>query len=484
MKDKHKAHDVVHTFYGGKAENCPHCKGEWDEKQMCTEAGKIATENYKPRVNPQVSYDQRLMQYAEEDGTIPTVDSKAVALRDMDSDMRTMIDVLQFGEKKAGDEIPTHIKVIPYGKYKMARYGEVTIDRKKIEEMVKHFEEDVRASTSTAGLPIDVEHGTTVYKDAAAGWLKKLSAGEDGGYADVEWTKLGKHLLGEKIYKFYSPEFWFKYIDPENTDVKLDNVMTGGGLVNKPMIKHDLKPIVNSENGGENTPLTDDKKTNTIFLELTENLHTASANQNMQLSEILKKAKADRTSDEQKFVVDHKDELTFAEAKKEGFAEDKSTEVKTEAKGVQLSEGQMVVDKAKFDGLVSLAEKGAEAADKLKKAELKEKVEKAVFSEKGTKMAKDQVDVAVDLLVTMSEENQEKYLKQLESLPEKAVFTENGSEHAKTASAAGKELETKIQKYMEDNKVGYAAAASAVTASNPEQLQEYKESMPVAQAER
>ncbi len=154
-----------------------------------------------------------------------------------------LIDVLSFSEKGAVD-LPKTIKIIPVGSYNMARYGKVNITKEKIAEMEKHFNENIRAHTSKIGLPIDIEHGKTQYGDAAAGWIKKFHARDDGGYGDVEWTSLGKKLLQEKIYKLYSPEFHFDYKDPQH-GFEMKNVMTGGGLVNKPMIKDDLNPIVN-----------------------------------------------------------------------------------------------------------------------------------------------------------------------------------------------------------------------------------------------
>lgn len=483
--DKSKAHDIVHQWNGGKSDNCPHCQGTMDEKAMKSEASKIAQENYKPRVNPQTSYDNRLMTYADHDGNMPEVitNEENLNLRRIDSDIRPMIDVVAFGEGK--EELPTKIKVLPYGKYKMNRYGEVEINKTKADDMVKHFDENVRASSSTAGLPIDIEHGTTSYKDAAAGWLKKLFAEKDGLYAEVEWTTLGKKLLKERLYKFYSPEFWFDYQDAENIDIKLNNVMTGGGLVNKPMLKHDLKPLVNSEGQNENTPLTENKNTSTIFLELTKTEQETSSDKTMTLSEIVKKAKADRTADEAKFLLDHKDELTFAEAKTEGLAQEKVETKNENTNQISLSEGQRVVDGKQFDALVALAERGASADEKLKKAELKDKIKQATFSETGVKLPTDQLDKWTERLFKMSETDQNEAIEDLKALPEKQIFGEVGSNAKGSNNAAADDLAKQIQTYMEEHKgVGYAEAAIAVSSANPTQFNEYKDNRPVAGVER
>ena len=64
--EKHRAHDIVHTFHGGMASNCPFCQGTMDEKEMKNYAEEIAQDHFKPSVNPNLPYDQRMaMQMAE-----------------------------------------------------------------------------------------------------------------------------------------------------------------------------------------------------------------------------------------------------------------------------------------------------------------------------------------------------------------------------------------------------------------------------------
>lgn len=471
MKDKHKAHDIVHTFFGGKAENCPNCKGEMDDKATASEAMKIAAENYKPQVNPMIAYGQRLMQYDEQG-------------RERQPDLRSVVDVMKFSEKDGAP--PKQIKLLPIGNYDMNGYGKVEITKAMLQEMKKHFDAGIRAGGKAAGLPIDIEHGSTPHKDAAAGWIKELALKEDGIYGDVDWTKLGEQLLTDKIYKFYSPEFWFNYTDPEHKEIKLKNVMTGGGLVNKPMIKHDLNPLVASEDGAQNKDLTRTEKQNTMVLELTENLQNDGSKQNMKLSEIIKKAKTDRSADEQKFVNEHKDELTFAEAKTEGFAEDKAAQTPANtATQVTLSEGQTVVDKAKLDGFMALAEKGEKAFEELRKVNIEKEVKAAVFSETGVKLPTDQIGKWTDKLMKMSEEDKKETLEMLKSLPEKQIFGETGATHEGSSDAAAEALKTQIQKYQEDHKgATYREAASAVAQSNPAQFKEYSNNLPVAGVER
>lgn len=398
------------------------------------------------------------------------------------SGIRPLIDVMAFAE---GDGAPpSKIKLVPVGKYKTRSYGEVNITKDAIEEMAKHFNEGIRAGGKDAGLPIDVEHGTTSHKDAAAGWIKSISAEEDGGYGDIEWTSLGKQLLQDKIYKFYSPEFHPKYADPENTDVRLNNVMTGGGLVNKPMFKKDLPPLMMSEAGNEvyqNALLTGQNKSFTIFLELEKE---SSDKKTMELKTILAKEASTRNADEQKFLVDHKDELTFAEAKKEGFAEDKKAETK-ETPVVKAAEGQVIMAAEEVDALKKQAGMGVLAHEQLRRANLVEEVKKLVFSDKGAKLPVDQVETAVDLLMTMSEENAAKYKAQLGALPEKEIFGEKGNTREVSGSTAGDTLDAKAKELIEKNKgMTYSEAIGRAAVENPQLYAEYNKNLPIAAVER
>lgn len=401
------------------------------------------------------------------------------------SGIRPLIDVMAFAE---GDknEPPTRIKLVPVGKYKTRAYGEVTITRDAIQEMANHFNEGVRAGGKDAGLPIDIEHGTTPYKDRAAGWIKAISAEEDGGYGDIEWTPLGKQLLTDKEYKFYSPEFHPRYADPENTDVRLNNVMTGGGLVNKPMFKKDLPALMMTEGGNEadqNALLTGENKSFTVFLEL----ENSSDKKPMDVKTIIAKEKSTRTAAEQTFLADHKEELTFAEAKTEGFAQDFKETPKADDKPViKAGEGQVIMAKEDVDQLRTMAEQGVAAKKQLERDALVKEVKELTFSDKGSKIPADQVEKYADLMLKMSEDDRKNMKEMLKALPEKEIFTENGTEKAITgSSAAGVELDKKAKELMANTKgMTYSEAIGRAAAENPQLYAEYNENLPVAGVER
>ncbi len=69
--NKHQAHDIVHQWYGGKASTCPSCTGKMTDGQVMANAKQIAQDNFKPKVNPMIPYDQRLNAFKEDDPKSP-----------------------------------------------------------------------------------------------------------------------------------------------------------------------------------------------------------------------------------------------------------------------------------------------------------------------------------------------------------------------------------------------------------------------------
>ena len=109
-----------------------------------------------------------------------------------------------------------------------------------MKEFVKNFNSGLRND-----IPINEGHEVMDEKPAI-GWFKKLvNKGSDGLWAVVEWTEQGKDLLRQKAYKYFSPEFYQQYEDPETRRV-YNNVLVGGALTNKPYFK-ELTPVVFSE---------------------------------------------------------------------------------------------------------------------------------------------------------------------------------------------------------------------------------------------
>jgi phage I-like protein len=429
--DLSRAHDIVHTNAGGMHQNCPFCSGDMNESDVKKAATKIATDKYKPAVDSNVPYNQRLQQYNEKSDDDNKNDAGKTAgdkSGDAGADkptvktekkmsepfLRSAINIMAFSEKN--NEPPTHIKVLPIDTtIQSPLYGPVKLTAAIATDMIKNFNDNVRASSTSAGIPIDFEHGDTQFKDMAAGWIKKLFSEKDGLYADVEWTEPGKDALQKKLYKFYSPGFYLKgYEDPE-TGKPYENVMTGGGLVNHPGMPHSLPPIVNDEKNH----LTDEKKSHIVFVEIKKD-------NTMKLPEIIAKAKADRTDEEQKFVEAHKGELTFAQAKTEGFAADAATTAPTVAetpKKEEASNGEIKMSEAEYKDLIKMKEER-----KLEKMVVK--VKEITFSDKGVRLPADQVEPWAKKIVKMSEAEQTETLDMLKALPVKEIFHTYGSDDA------------------------------------------------------
>lgn len=511
--DSHVLHNIIHQASGNNSKECDVCNGSLamtDKKGMMQAANKILQ---KKQANglAYTEEEKELLEWAEltskdrknlDDSSFAYVDSKGgkhlpipdaahvrnalarfnqtqfdspedktkamakikaaakkfgveVGGEQKNADVKTFVNLMSFAEK---GNLPTQIKVLPTGTFK-TRYGQTNITAKNVAEMVQNFNQDLRASSSTAGLPIDFEHGDTQYKDAAAGWIKKLTPKADGAYADIEWTDLGKSALSSKIYKFYSPSFFLDgYVDPEN-GTEHTNVMTGGALCNKPVLAHSLQPLVHSENG-QNTLLTGDENSSTVFIELTKTTNT------MDLHEIAKKAKNERTSDEQKYLTEHQNDLTFAEAKAEGLTADKAEN--------KLAEGQIAVDEKRFKELEAKVEAGAKAERKFAELEMKDKITALVQNSEGIAMPAAQIETAVELAMSMDEKSREKYFEQLKSLPKQKVFEEKGddkavnfSENPKVALAQLTNVKLAEAKKNKEE-LSYMEAEKAVMAENPE----------------
>jgi len=172
----------------------------------------------------------------------------------------------------------TEIKIMPFGTREHSEYGTIKTEGKEIEEYIKNFNSGVRKE-----LPITEGHSVEQEEKPAIGWFKKLvDKGREGLWAVVEWTEKGKEVLKAKAYKYFSPEFFTTYEDPE-THKKYSNVLSGGALTNRPYFKEQEGVAVFSE------LMLDNKMT---------------------IEEILAKEVEALTDEEKDFLKEHKEDLT------------------------------------------------------------------------------------------------------------------------------------------------------------------------------
>lgn len=140
-----------------------------------------------------------------------------------------------------GEDLPNTIEIMRTGKWQHPVYGLFEISDNTINDIVTNFDNKVRG----IDISFDVEHGETSDKSQAVCWVKKLVKKGSSLLAEVDWTQFGKDKIKDKSFKYFSPEFKVKYTDNE-TGNSFNNVLLGGGLTNRPFIKH-MSPIMLSE---------------------------------------------------------------------------------------------------------------------------------------------------------------------------------------------------------------------------------------------
>ena len=328
------------------------------------------------------------------------------------------------------------IQLLQPGRWDHPAYGMVEITTETLNDFVNNFKKNLRAHSNTVGLPVDEEHNTT---GGAVGWIKKLiNRGSEGLFAIVEWNTKGQQMIKDAVYRFFSPEFYFQYEDPETRKV-YNNVLIGGALTNRPYFKG-LNPVVLSENN---------------LINNNEKI--------MQLSELIKKSLADLSNDEKSFVTSHFSELD--EAGKTKFAELKPASTFKEGDTCKMadgSEGKMVMENGKLVCMVEKpakkanemseteiiklredAAQGAKAMAEVRKMNLDKKVEGFVYSETNKDKGKIPATLkekAVEFALTLNEEQETKFFAFIDGLPVAKLFVElggSGDGGNKTQAPAG-----------------------------------------------
>lgn len=359
----------------------------------------------------------------------------------------------EFGEENSTNEI----KVIPAGEWNHPQYGKITITEKDINDFIEHFEAGVRND-----LPITEGHEVEDETKPAIGWFKKLiNKGRDGLWAIIEWTEQGKKLIQEKSYKYFSPEFYTNYEDPE-TRKKTKNVLVGGALVNRPYFKS-LPAIVLSE----------------------QNLIN---NNTMNIEEIIVKPIEELTDEEKDFLKENQEALSeedktkFASILEEKVEEEEKEEEKKEEEveeepekenpeeKVEASEKNIMISKNVLKILEQKAELGVKASEELRKQKIENAAGELTFSEhnsKGTFLPKSK-DKVVSFLLSLSDKQVEQFKEIIGELPKVEMFGELGSDAGMPASKA-EQIDTLIKaKQKEDGNLSYREALDQVLAENPD----------------
>jgi phage I-like protein len=290
--------------------------------------------------------------------------------QERDSKKRIAFPIQLFAEGSADVQIPDVIQVVPVGKWDHPGYGEMEITSAHIAEFAQNFKDKVRLD-----IPINAgyDNGMSGGELPAIGWFTDVEdRGVNGLWAGVKWTDEGKRLLQERAFKYFSPEFYTDYEDPE-TRTKHGHVLIGGALTNKPYFK-ELQAVVSFSEPS-------------IIHQFSED---------MNLKDILSKKPEELSAEEKAFVRANQAELTDEQKTEFAAVVEAPAEPETPAATpdtpetpapatpeVTASETGKVItmSAAEAAALRDQANKGAQAFAEVEKMKLEKNVaEKLVFS--------------------------------------------------------------------------------------------------------
>jgi hypothetical protein len=408
--------------------------------------------------------------------------------------------------------LPTQIELMRTGTWEYSFDEPVVLTVDVFNDMIANFYGKVRK-----GIALDCDHD----QKAATGWLSSMETrlnadGTTSLMAGIDWTPLGAQLLKDKIYKFFSPEWWTIYVDPE-TAAEIPNVLTGGALTNRPLMKK-LDPLVASENKG----LTKASATPTIFIEkenlenketrnrkaqdnmaqkkaddnIVENgpeMNEDNAQGTLDLDAATAKDPADRSPEEQALVDAHDTtvpEVDPAVAKtvdtdgdgemeptpdadndpEENTADEKGKTTPMKEKK-ELKANEMVVDKAYMANIEKMANEGMKAAEELKAARIEKKIGGLIASEsnKSGKFGPAVANELAGFYKTLSDEQVKSFDALVTKLPALNLFSEIGSSEDTTISGNSLgQIDKLAKELVASEKIDYSTATKRVLDSHPE----------------
>ena len=369
--------------------------------------------------------------------------------------LSTGIFPLEFSAGKAkmddAPAIPDTIHLIPTGQWEHDLYGSILITSNDIQEFIENFNSKVRK-----GVFITAGH-EGMQELPAVGWITKVEARDTGLWGEVEWNEDGEELLETKAYKFFSPEFYRDYEDPQTHKV-YRNVLTGGALTKSPYFK-ELEAIVFSEPKFKNQ-----------FKE------TA-----MNIKDLLAKKKSELTAEEKAFLKENKSKMSEEESKKYDDMEmDDSAAEKEEAEATKEEEGavekekdaakkeadepaddskivaseKVMISASELTILRQKADEGQQAFAELKAQKLTANVNALTFSEnnKAGKFLPKSTDTLRSFMESLNDAQVVKFTELLKQLPKTEIFSEVGGGDGAVEGTAKAEVDAKVEKKMSENK--------------------------------
>jgi len=147
------------------------------------------------------------------------------------------------------DEVPTpsRVQILRSGTFNHRRFGQFTIDRSVMENIVANFEPD--------RVPMDYNHGSLSENpdsSRAAGWVKSLEIADGNNnscslFANVEFTPKAREHIENDEFRYISPEFTFHFSHPESGEDK-GAKLVAVALTNRPFLPGML-PITLKQDG-------------------------------------------------------------------------------------------------------------------------------------------------------------------------------------------------------------------------------------------
>lgn len=352
-------------------------------------------------------------------------------------------------------ELSSEIEIMREGKWKHNLYGDFQISKNTMDNIIKNFEDNVRG----IDISFDIEHGTTSKKTEAVAWVKKLKRKDGKLLAEVDWTDLGKEKVKSKSFKYFSPEFQFKYTDAE-TNKTYNNVLIGGGLTNKPFIKK-MSPVVLSESASEdvNEELTLINNAMTPIIEKEDE-----SSMNKELLKVLKLSE-DATTEQITSAIAKLTEDSVKLAELQGSIETLKKEVntlKTEKEALNVKLGEATDKKTDAEKENIKLNERITALENVNKETSWNQIEAVALSE--GKMTKEMANELKTMYMTSPEATK----KLIATLPVVVQLGEQGSSKGEGEVSHIQLFEKEVNKIMETEKLDYSNALVLAEINNPE----------------
>lgn len=244
---------------------------------------------------------------------------------------------LKLGE---GNKVPNEVQVLRVGKFNHPTYGSFEITTQTLAEMKANFDKNVR------GIDMAFDYFHASDKEASA-WVNDLVLKEDGTelWAVVDWTPKAARRLAERELRYFSPDFTFKWEDPESGNV-YKNVLFGGGLTNRPFVK-EMQAIVADETKTGEKNMTELEKAQARVKELEAQTVKLSEDKSAMEKQMADMPKPDKVAALEQQIASLQAELEKAKQEKEvmmqekvKLEEDKKLAEKEKEFNVLLSEGK------------------------------------------------------------------------------------------------------------------------------------------------